>query len=205
MVDCGTDWHGRIDAIQPHAVVVTHAHPDHVDGLRDGAPCAVYATEAAWGRMDAFGLTLRRTVEPRRAFRIGAIGFEAFTVEHSLNAPAVGYRISAGKVTVFYAPDLVYVHERADAFAGIDAYIGDGASMTRPLVRRRGDALIGHASVRNQIEWCRREGVPRFIVTHCGSGIVEGDGRKLNAQLRQWAVERELQAEIAYDGMVVRL
>lgn len=205
LIDCGTDWLGRIDAIRPHAVVVTHAHPDHVDGLRDGAPCAVYATEAAWTRMDAFGLKERRTVEPRRPFRIGAIGFEAFTVEHSLNAPAVGYRIRAGKVTVFYAPDLVYVHERADAFAGADVYIGDGASMTRPLVRRRGDALIGHASVRNQIEWCRREGVPRFIVTHCGSGIVEGDGRKINAQLRRWAAERDLHAEVAHDGMRVQL
>lgn len=205
MIDCGTDWRGRIGGIHPHAIVVTHAHPDHVDGLRGGAPCAVYATELAWGRMDAFGIESRRTVEPRRPFRIGAITFEAFTVEHSLNAPAVGYRITAGKVAVFYVPDLVYIHERSAALEGIDVYIGDGASMSRPLVRRRGDALIGHASVRNQIEWCRREGVPRFIVTHCGSGIVEGDGRTIRAQLQRWAAARELRAEIAHDGMKIRL
>ncbi len=30
---------------RPAAIVVIHAHPDHAWGLRDGAPCPVWATE----------------------------------------------------------------------------------------------------------------------------------------------------------------
>lgn len=205
MIDCGADWRGRLDALRPRAIVITHAHPDHVGGLRDGASCPIHATEAAWSMLDRFHLEDRRIVAPRRAFIIDALRLEAFTVEHSLNAPAVGYRITAGNATIFYAPDLVYIHERAAALSRIAAYIGDGASMSRPLVRRRGDALIGHASVRDQIGWCQRERVPRFIVTHCGSGIVESDGRTIRAQLRRWGVERGVHVDLAYDGMEVRL
>lgn len=45
MIDCGTDWLGRLCAIAPTAIVLTHAHPDHASGLAEGAPCPVYATK----------------------------------------------------------------------------------------------------------------------------------------------------------------
>jgi len=44
IVDCGNDWVGRIEALRPTAIVLTHGHPDHAWGLANGAPCAVYAT-----------------------------------------------------------------------------------------------------------------------------------------------------------------
>jgi len=37
------------------------------------------------------------------------IEFEAFPVEHSLRAPAVGYRVTAGRRAIFYGPDLVSI------------------------------------------------------------------------------------------------
>jgi ribonuclease BN (tRNA processing enzyme) len=36
MIDCGEDWLGQIPKPPPHAIVLTHAHPDHAFGLRDG-------------------------------------------------------------------------------------------------------------------------------------------------------------------------
>ena len=43
----GADWLHRIGEVSPTAIVLTHAHSDHVDGLRAGAPCPVYATADA--------------------------------------------------------------------------------------------------------------------------------------------------------------
>lgn len=147
----------------------------------------------------------RKRVEPRVPFRVRGITFEAFPLEHSTRAPAVGYRIQAGRVGVFYAPDVVYIEDRAEALGGTKAYVGDGATVTRSMVRRRGENLIGHAPVRTQLTWCGKEGVSRAIITHCGSEIVEGDERKLGADIRRLARERGVEAEIATDGMEVIL
>jgi len=41
MIDCGLDWRDGLAGVRPDAIVLTHAHPDHAAGLRDGAPCPV--------------------------------------------------------------------------------------------------------------------------------------------------------------------
>lgn len=204
MVDAGADWLGRLDELAPRAVVVTHAHPDHAWGLKEGSPAPVWATAEAWDAMKGYPIPDedRHVVEPRLPFEpVDGIIFEAFAVEHSIRAPAVGYRITAGVVAVFHAPDLVYVHDRSEALGGCSLFVGDGATMKRSFVRKRGDALIGHAPVYTQLGWCQKEGVPRMIVTHCGSEIVTGDERVLAARLREWARQRGVEAGFAHDGM----
>jgi phosphoribosyl 1,2-cyclic phosphodiesterase len=200
MVDCGEDWVGRFARLRPHAVVLTHAHPDHAWGLREGAPCPVFATQATWDRL-AYPVDDRRRIVPRKPFRIGGITFEAFPVEHSTRAPAVGYRITAGGVALFYVPDLVYIYERAAALAGVRLYVGDGATVTRPMIRRRGRVLIGHAAIRTQLHWCDVERVPRAVFTHCGTEILSADGRRVGARVRALGRERGVAAAIARDGL----
>lgn len=201
MVDCGQDWLGEVDALKPKAIVVTHAHPDHAWGLKEGAPCPVYATEVAWDSMADYEIQERKVIEPRQPVEIEDIVFEAFPVDHSTRAPAVGYRITAGQVTIFYVPDVVYIPERAEALADVKLYVGDGATITRSMVRVIDEALIGHTPIRTQLTWCQKEGVPRAIFTHCGSEIVTGDERSLGAKIRELARERGVEAEIAHDGM----
>jgi ribonuclease BN (tRNA processing enzyme) len=205
MVDCGADWLGRIDELKPKAIVVTHAHPDHAWGLKEGAPCPVYATKEAWQLMEGYGIGERRVMEHRSAVGIEGMIFEAFPVEHSIRAPAVGYRISAGEATMFYAPDVVYIHDRRQALAGAKLYVGDGATTVRSLVRRRNEALIGHAPIRTQLTWCQKEGAPRAIFTHCGTELVMGDEKNLMAKIDEMARERGVRAEVAHDGMEVVL
>jgi phosphoribosyl 1,2-cyclic phosphodiesterase len=205
MIDCGETWLGKLDGLSPHAIVVTHAHPDHVGGLKEGVQCPVFATAQTWSGMRTFSVAERRTLTPRKRFAIGQIHFEAFEVEHSILAPAVGYQISAGQARVFYAPDLIYIHARAAALAGVRLYIGDGATLKRSFIRRRGRRLIGHAPVETQLTWCQKEGVPRAVVTHCGSEIVARGEKKARIQLACMAAERGLEAEIAYDGMELEL
>jgi phosphoribosyl 1,2-cyclic phosphodiesterase len=205
MIDAGDDWREELWRLQPrpHAIVVTHAHPDHAWGLQDGAPAPVHATDDAWALMRSYPIepALRHRVEAREPFQVGDITFEAFPVEHSIRAPAVAYRITAGRVTVFYGPDLVYINHRADALRGCRLYIGDGATLTESFVRRRGKTLIGHAPVRTQLTWCQKEGVGRAIISHCGREIVEGDRSELEARLRAMAEERGVIAAFAHDGL----
>ncbi len=115
VIDCGEDWVDRLDDMNPRAIVITHAHPDHAGGLKNGAPCPVYATDETWKAIENYPVSRREAITPRKPIEIRGVTFEAFEVEHSTRAPAVGYRITAGRVSVFYVPDLVYIKERADA------------------------------------------------------------------------------------------
>ena len=48
MIDCGLDWLESFELLRPSAIVLTHAHPDHAWGLKNGAPCPVYAPKETW-------------------------------------------------------------------------------------------------------------------------------------------------------------
>jgi phosphoribosyl 1,2-cyclic phosphodiesterase len=194
---------------EPSAIVITHSHPDHAFGLKDGAPCPVYATPEAWKAMKSFAIPeqFRNVLEPRRPKQIAGLIFEPFPVIHSVLAPAVGYRISAGKVELFYVPDVAAIPDRSRALAGIGTYIGDGATITRSLIRRerRYGRLIGHASIETQLGWCRAEGVSEMIVTHCGSAIVRSPEEHVERMLESLGKEYGIRTEVAHDGMEIVL
>jgi hypothetical protein len=126
-------------------------------------------------------------------------------VEHSLRAPAVGYRITADRSTVFYVPDVAAIPDQGAALRRIAFYIGDGATVTRSMVRARDHALIGHAPIAAQLKWCAEEKVARAIFTHCGSGIVRSDGRKIAAYVRRLGAAQGVEARVAHDGMTLSL
>ena len=205
MIDCGLDWQPRIDRMHPDAIVLTHAHPDHAWGLKNGAPCRVYATEQTWRILNRFPVLDRTTVEPRRAFQIDGITLQAFPVEHSIRAPAVGYRIEAGASSIFYVPDLVFIYDAHEALSGIRLYIGDGATLRRPIIRKRAGSLVGHSPIRTQLAWCRQQGVGKALFTHCGSEIVRADSRQIAQAVRDLGLEQDVDSRIAVDGMEVIL
>ena len=206
LLDCGQDWLGRLGELQPDAILITHAHPDHAWGLRDGAPCPVYATGITWQNLDGLlKAHLQRNVVPMsEPFAVGPFACRAFALEHATVAPAVGYRLTAAGQNLFYCPDVAYIHERGSALAGVGLYIGDGASVRRSLVRRRGSALIGHAAITAQLTWCQKEGVPWAIFTHCGNEVI-ADHEAAQATVRAQAAARGLRALIAHDGLCLDL
>ena len=155
--------------------------------------------------MGRYPIAERAVVVPRRSLRLSGIELEAFPVEHSLRAPAVGYRIVAGRRAIFYAPDVVAVVDPEEALSGLDLYVGDGASVTRSIVRRRDGRAIGHASIRVQLEWCASAAVPRAFFTHCGSEIVKADARGMAARVRALGLEHGIDARIARDGLRLTL
>jgi ribonuclease BN (tRNA processing enzyme) len=126
---------------------------------------------------------------------------EAWPVEHSVLAPAVGYRVATGSSRIFYVPDVAHLPNPTAALQNVDLYVGDGATLNRPLIRRRGSLHIGHATVRTQLEWCAGAGVRDAVFTHCGSRIVRSPPAAIAAALAMMAREYGMRARLAYDGL----
>jgi phosphoribosyl 1,2-cyclic phosphodiesterase len=205
VLDRGIDWLAHPYDPTPAGIFVTHAHPDHVGGLRQGAPCPVYATAETWRVMARWPLVTRRIVELYRPITVAGIQVEAWPIEHATTAPAVAYRLTRGSAAILYAPDIARLPHVRRALHGIRAYVGDGSRISRPLTRPRGRVLIGHAAIATQLRWCRAAGVKRAIFTHCGSEIVRGDRAAVERTVRMLGQSLHCRAELAWDGMRVRI
>lgn len=202
MLDCGEDWLDRVGELKPDGIAITHGHPDHFFGLKHGAPCPVWATHDSWETAPwRNAVEQRQVVEPGVPFHVGPITLEAFTLRHSTRAPAVGYRVSAGQRSVFYAPDVLAIDRPADALTGVDAYIGE-RSLVRPT--KQGEP-VGHAAIRVQLDWCEKAGVKRAWFTHCGVQITGADPREVDEKVGLLGQMRGMRVAIAHDGLHVGL
>ena len=100
------------DRPSPSAILVTHAHRDHITGVgvlarRMGVP--VYATEGAWLEMgDIAGEIpdeLKRTIGSAERWTIGSLDLEAFPTSHDA-LESVGYVIRNENNAIGIATDI---------------------------------------------------------------------------------------------------
>lgn len=189
LCDFGENRKGRLAAIAPDAIFVSHGHPDHAWGLAEGASIPVLASEATHRLLAEYPIPRRVILEPEQSVFSGPFRLTAFPVVHSIRCPGIAARIETPEGTLVYSGDVVAFEgagasERA--LAGADVYVGDGSTLTASLVRRHpSGVLVGHTTVRAQLAWLARAGVSRAIFSHFGEEPIGMGDRPLAAALKE--------------------
>lgn len=206
LCDFGENRKGLLGEIRPDAIFVSHAHPDHSWGLAEGTETPVYASAITHDLTAGMPLSDRIVLEPGRRVRVGPFRLTAFPVVHSVRCPGVAARIEVAGRVVVYSGDVVAFDTPAEALAGAYLYVGDGSSLTASLVRRQPNGtLVGHTTVRAQLGWLAKAGVPRAVFSHFGDGPIGLGDDALGEALAVLAGERAPGCEVvaARDGLAL--
>lgn len=204
LCDFGQNRKGMLSKIRPDAIFLSHAHPDHAWGLEEGTDAPVYASEITHEILAKLPITNRVVLAPDAPADLGPFRLTAFPVLHSIRCPAIAARIATGSFTLVYSGDIVAFQDPDAALAGADLYIGDGSTLTGSLVRRHASgALIGHTTVRAQLGWLSRHGIPRAIFSHFGKGPIDMGDAELETALTDLATSPPpgCAATAAFDGL----
>lgn len=164
------------------AVLLTHAHADHIFGFDDirrfnelqGERIPVYGspgTLAAVGRIFRY---VRLTAKPgllypridfkpvTRPFRVGGLRIEPVEVEHA-DLPVTGYILSANGRRVGYVPDCQAMSAAVlRRLHGVDVMILDAL---------RHKPHPTHYSLAESVDMLRRIGAKRSFLTHMGHSL----------------------------------
>ncbi len=204
LCDFGQNRRGMLAAIAPDAIFVSHAHPDHAWGLEEGTGAPVYASAVTHEITRDLPIAKRVVLEPGRGVPVGPIGLTACPVVHSVRCPCVAARIETAEGILVYSGDVINFEDPEAAMTGASLYVGDGSTLKGSLVRRHANgALMGHTTVRAQLGWLGKFGVPRAVFSHFGKGPIEMGDPALAQALAELAAEKSPKCGVqaAHDGL----
>ncbi len=189
------------------AILITHAHSDHVAGLatlvkKYAVP--VYASRGASNFL-VCGADVLHIVEPGDSFAFGTLAVRCFRTSHDA-AGSVDYRIDGDSGSVGFLTDTGYVtDEAAEALLGVDALLLEANHDIETLqsgpypyyLKRRILGDEGHLSNEAAAEFalrCARSGTRDILLAHLSA-------ENNTPAMAEYAVARRLQSE----GYSIRL
>jgi len=185
-------------------LLITHAHPDHyswtVEDVKN-VKIPVYMTGVTldYGKYKPVDY---RVIKSGVEYSLKDLKITAFEVLHSLRCPAVAYRIK-GDRTIIYAPDILdFKEDKSAVLDVVDLLIADGSSLNINMVRRREDKIFGHTRIKTIIGWCRKYGLKKLIITHCGKQLVTMDESELKKKIEEYS-EGKVDVKVAYDNYII--
>jgi len=203
--------------VRPQYVLLEHIHEDVVGGLHELRPLnpVVFATKPAWdyirrhyralsgekGRFEEI-YPFKRYIIKKQAFKLGPFTVKPVNVQHAKpgDPKALGFRIDMGSKIIWHCSDVYRIPNYKKALKGVDIFIGDGASLKREIVHKRGaKTRYGHTSMEKQIKWALEGGIPRIYFTQIGH--VGKTHEDLNEALRELAPN----AQALFDGAEISL
>ena len=198
LIDFGEDHKGTLARIKPNWVLLTHAHPDHAFGLKEGTEIPVWMSDDSAKVLADLPIKNKQIFRDKESFKLGPFNVAAYPVVHSTKAPAHGFRIEVSDHTIAYFPDQLEIKDETEALSGLDVYIGDGAHVTRDIKRFAGGKPIGHASMMKQTKMAQQHGAEQIIFTHLGEQPLS-EGKELDEIVENFG------AKVAYDDMALTL
>ena len=186
------------------AVILTHAHADHLHGIDDlriinrliGHPLPLYATAETLVEVERrFGYVLKPPVPGRPLYRPALVRQPITGPFTAAGMPVVTFVQDHGFTTTLgvrigplaYSTDVVDLDEEAfAALAGIELWIVD-------CLRR--EAHPTHSHLAKTLGWIERVGPRRAVLTHMDQSL---DYRELSAELPAGV-------EPGYDGLTIEL
>ena len=178
LIDFGEDWLNKIKEVEHDAILITHAHPDHINGL-EGYQDPVYAPKrtikSAPSKLENLHFKIVPLEEKFNIKEVPGLSVKGIPCVHSILCPMTGYLINVGGYNIGYFSDVLHIKNYENVLKDLDLYIGDAATPKKDLVRRdkESDEPYGHASMQRQLGWCEKAGVKNVVFTHFGKWAEE--------------------------------
>ena len=176
--------------LNPDAIIVTHAHPDHFNKEITTVEKPVYSTKQIL-RLLKGDIKNPVSVEVEKPFKIGDITCTLYKTLHSIKTPSVAVRLEHNDKVVVYTSDVLYIYNRDKFLNGATLAIGDGSSLKKGGIVRKDEELgiYGHEGIPDQIAWFLKAGVKAIAITHLGKEAIEKGDKDLEFMLQEMVKE----------------
>jgi ribonuclease BN (tRNA processing enzyme) len=189
LVDCGQSW-AESDILEIHKpkwVLITHAHPDHCNGLTDKKGPKFYGNPDTVERLKD-KIKGIKSIPYDKSLKLGAFNVTPVKIFHSIEDPANGYIIDVDDRLVGLFTDVAWIPKYLEILKGLDLYIGDCSTLEKSTIRKTDDSdIYGHASVKDQLKWLNKAGVDKAIFTHLGTEPLEMTDEELTNKIKEMA------------------